>query len=598
MTGHGAAVMADGTRFNVWAPAASSATLAVEPAGRAAITVALDRVDGGYWQADVAAVGHGDRYTYSIDGGPPLPDPASGWQPDGVHGASAVVDPRRFDWTDAEWRGRGLDGIVLYELHVGTFTPEGTLDSAIAELPRLAALGVTTIELMPVNAFPGDRNWGYDGVYPYAVQASYGGPEALAHFVDAAHAHGLAVILDVVYNHVGPEGNHMGEFGPYFSTAYTTTWAPAMNVSEPDSDGVRDFYVGNAARWVRDFHVDGFRLDAVHAVFDTTANPFWEQICRAAREAAAASRRRIVLIGETSDNDPRQLAGPDRHGYGFDAVWCDDVHHNLRVAMTGDREGYYADYDGTPAELADTIRHRWKFRGQFSVARGRRHGRPVDEAAPNRFVAHTQNHDQVGNRPHGERPDHHVTAAQRRFAPSAVLLSPYTPMLFQGEEYGELGPFPFFVDHTDAELLRATNEGRKAEFPDADWSEGYPVPGDPATFESAKLDPSVAAPGTAHAQLLAMYTELLRLRREVAPIADPGAVQQVELVEGSVIVRRTLADVTTALAINESDTPAALDVDGSLVFASDAEAWGGDAATALTDGSLSLAPWSVALVVA
>ena len=350
----GATVTSTGTRFVVWAPTATSVAIdmpAFAPARRE-----LGRSGDGCWAVDVDDAGHGDRYRYSIDGGEPLPDPASAWQPDGVHGPSAVVDPSRFEWHDDEWRGRGLDSTIVYELHVGTFTADGTLDAAIAQLPRLVALGVTTIELMPVNAFRGDRNWGYDGVFPCAVQHSYGGPEALALFVDAAHLHGLAVIVDVVFNHLGPEGNYLSRFGPYSTSEYSTPWGAAINVAGAGSDGVRRYFVESVVRWIRDFHVDGFRFDAVHAIVDPTANPFWEEICRAARRAAAAARRHIVLIAESSDNDPRQLHPADRDGIGFDAVWCDDVHHTLRVAMTGDRHSYYADYDGSPAELADTVR--------------------------------------------------------------------------------------------------------------------------------------------------------------------------------------------------------------------------------------------------
>jgi maltooligosyltrehalose trehalohydrolase len=303
-----------------------------------------------------------------------------------------------------------------------------------------------------------------------------------------------------------------------------------------------------------------------------------------------------VLIGESSDNDPRQLHAIEHDGIAFDAVWCDDVHHTLRVAMTGDRRTYYADYDGTPTELADTVTHRWKFRGQYSIARGRRHGRPVDDVAAHRFVACSQNHDQVGNRPAGDRPDHHISAAQRRFAPAAVLLSPYTPLLFMGEEYGELAPFPFFVDHTDPAVLQATNDGRRAEFEGADWTVEVPEPGARATFESAILDPSVVARDDRAAQLSAMYTELLLLRRDVAALASPRATQQVELIEGSVVITRSLDGLVSRVVINESETTTELPLAGVLEFASDAAQWGGDGETAILPDRLTVAPWTVALV--
>ncbi len=590
----GATVAHGSTRFVVWAPHATAVTLVLSASNRS--LPASTQTEPGYWGVGVDGVGHGERYAWSIDNSDPLPDPASGWQPDGVHAASAVVDPARFSWTDDAWRGRPLDDTVIYELHVGTFTPDGTLDAAVGQLTRLAALGVTTIELMPVNAFAGDRNWGYDGVLPYAVHAAYGGPEALARFVDAAHGLGLAVILDVVYNHLGPEGNYLPRFGPYLTDEYRTPWGPAMNVAGPGSDHVRRYFSENAARWIRDFHVDGFRFDAVHAIVDPTANQFWAEICAASRAAAQSARRQIVLIAESSDNDPRQLHGVEHDGIGFDAVWCDDVHHSLRVAMTRDRRSYYADYEGTPDELADTITHRWRFRGQYSIARGRRHGRPIDDVAPNRFVACTQNHDQVGNRPAGDRPDHHITADQRRLGPAAVLLSPYTPLLFQGEEYGESAPFPFFVDHTDPDVLRATNEGRRAEFSGADWTVEVPEPGARSTFESAILDPSVVDRDRRSAGLLAMYTELVRVRGEHPAITSRRATQRVERVGDAVVVRRALGGSTTALAINASDDATDLSADGHLVFASDAVEWGGDGVTSLDGGRLAVAPWTVALV--
>lgn len=587
----GAHVDATGTTFVLWAPFAADVAVVIGDRRRD-----LEPIGEGYWRLVVDDAGDGDTYRYSIDGGDPLPDPASALQSDGVHGASSIVDPRQFEWNDHEWRGRGLAGTVLYELHVGTFTPAGTFDAAILELPRLRELGVTTIELMPVNAFPGRRNWGYDGVFAYAVQDHYGGPAALARFVDAAHANGLAVILDVVYNHLGPEGNYLPRFGPYFTDEFRTPWGPAINVSGRDSDGVRHFYIENAVRWIRDFHVDGFRFDAVHAIVDTTANQFWSEVCAMARAAAARARRAIVLIGESSDNDPRQLHAIEHDGIGFDAVWCDDVHHNLRVAMTGDRRTYYADYDGTSAELAETITHRWKFRGQYSIARGRRHGRPVDDVAAHRFVACSQNHDQVGNRPAGDRPDHHISAAQRRFAPAAVLLSPYTPLLFMGEEYGERAPFPFFVDHTDPAVLQATNDGRRAEFEGADWTVGVPEPGDLATFEAAIIDPTVVERDERAARLLAMYTELLRVRREVAAIASALATQRVELIEECVVITRTLGEPTSHVVINESDAAVELPLTGTLTFASDDTRWGGDGTTRVLPDQLTIAAWTVAVV--
>jgi maltooligosyltrehalose trehalohydrolase len=594
----GATVVDGGTRFVVWAPHAERSVEVVLDGDRVTLEPlpAADPGEQGYVAATVGGLGHGDRYAISIDGADALPDPASAWQPDGVHAPSAIVDTSRFEWSDDGWRGHGLDHSVVYEMHVGAFTPDGTFDAAVDHLDRLAALGVTTLEVMPVAAFPGSRNWGYDGVLPYAVHDAYGGPEAMARFVDAAHARGLAVILDVVYNHLGPEGNYLARFGPYFTDAWSTPWGAAVNVADHGSDGVRRYFIEHATRWLREFHLDGYRFDAVHAIPDPTARPFWEQVNRACREVAAAERRRIVLIAETADNDPRHLHPAERNGFGFDAVWCDDVHHTLRVAATGERRGYYADYAGTATELADVLAHRWKFRGQYSVARGRRHGRPIDEMAPNRFVACSQNHDQVGNRPAGERPDHHVTAERRRWLAATVLLAPTTPMLFMGEEYGERRPFPFFVDHTDPQLLRATNEGRRAEFVHADWSGEVPRPGAPATFRSAVLDPAVIERDERSAQLQAMYAELLRLRREHPAVADPRAQQRVDHVGEVVRIERRLDDIAVTVAIAVGDAGGELETMGELVFAGDAAAWGGAGATRLDGGRLELAPWTVALV--
>ncbi|MEX2626893.1 MAG: malto-oligosyltrehalose trehalohydrolase, partial [Ilumatobacteraceae bacterium] len=571
----------------------------------------------GWWGVDVPGVGHGWRYRYSLGGGPWLPDPASGWQPDGVHGASAVVDVGRFAWTDHEWRGVPLAASVIYELHVGTFTPEGTFDAAIGQLDRLAALGVTIVEVMPVNAFPGERNWGYDGVFAYAVQHSYGGPEAFARFVDAAHARGLAVLLDVVYNHLGPEGNVLHQYGPYFTDQYVTPWGPAVNVAGPGSDGTRRWILENARRWVRDFHLDGFRLDAVHALVDPTAVPIWEQIGVVAHAEGAIARRTVTVIAESSDNDPRYVRGADRGGHGLDAVWNDDVHHALRVALTGERDGYYADYSGTAAELADIVEHRWLFRDRYSIFRGRRHGRPADDVAPHRFVVAAMTHDQVGNRPAGDRPA--LDPARRRLAAATIALLPSTPMLFMGEEYDDPAPFPFFVDHGDPEILEATRRGRRAEFAQHDWDGddqdgGVPDPADPATMRAAVLDPS-RAEREPHRSMLAMYTELYRLRRNVEPVRSPAARQRVEHHDTAMAVHRALLDrdgvtVTAActLAVNLGDTEVTVPLGAehadravTVAFDSADERWGGPGAASAVTGdpgarAVSVGPLTVALL--
>ena len=551
----GAVPISDGrTRFEVWAPNASAVDLVL-----ADRTVALGPDErAGTWVAVVDGVGHGDRYRFRLDGGDSLADPASGWQPDGVYGPSAVVDHRRFTWTDDHWRGVKLADTVLYELHVGTFTPDGTFDSAIGQLDRLARLGVTTIEVMPVNAFPGRRNWGYDGVFPSAVQESYGGPEALAQFVDAAHDSGLAVVLDVVYNHLGPEGGVHGRYGPYFTDTYQTPWGNGLNVAEAGSDHVRRTFIESATRWITDFHVDGLRLDAIDQIYDPTAKRFLEQLIRSVRSAGRRrSGRTVLTFVESAANNPEHVRPLSRGGLDADAAWDDDVHHSLRVALTGDTRGYYIDYQGV-ADLAEAYVRRWVFTGRYSVYRERHHGKPADDVARNHFVAFSSNHDHVGNTPNGARPpfDHR----QRLVAAAAVVLSPFTPLLFMGEEYGETRPFPYFIDHTDPALIEAVREGRAREFSRSEWSEPIADPTDPATFEAAILDPSVAAVEP-HRSVLAAYTELLALRRLHGVVHDPNAEQRVQRTGEAIVIDRRLGDVRSVLILHLGDGPLDVEVD-------------------------------------
>ncbi len=573
----------DGTRFEVWAPTADRIDVVFD--GGRSVELEHDETSG-TWVAVADGIGHGDRYRIRLDGGEALPDPASRHQPDGVHGPSAVVDPRTFEWSDDGWRGLELDDTVLYELHVGAFTPAGTFDAAIAQLERLVDLGITAIELMPVNAFPGARNWGYDGVFASAVQASYGGPDGLARMVDAAHAHGLAVVLDVVYNHLGPEGNVLDRFGPYFTDAYATPWGAALNFAEADSDHVRRYFIESAVGFVRDFHIDGFRLDAVHAIVDPTARPFVHELTEAVHSAGTRAGRNVLVTIESSANDPRLVVPVDEHGWGADAVWDDDLHHALRVALTGERHEYYADYDGV-RDLAVALEHRWVYRGQHSAFRRRRHGAPADDIDHRRFIAFTQNHDHVGNTPRGERLLHSAGPAEPRLrlAAAAVILTPFTPLLFMGEEYGERAPFPFFVDHGDPDLVDAVRRGRRDEFSGLDWSGGIADPGDPATFESAVLDPSLAGQPP-HAELLSWYHELIRTRRAHAVLTASDAVQSVRTVaDRTIVVERTLGDSRSVLVLHFGEdaapNPTGLDA-GTIVLDS-------------AGGTSELAPWSARL---
>ncbi len=606
----GATVLADGrTRFVVWAPDADTVALRLDPTPRLRdvsgdpghqklrtneVLALVD--DDGYWSITVDGVGHGDRYRYVVDGNE-LADPASRWQPDGVHGPSAVVDESVFRWHDDGWRGVELADTVLYELHVGTFTAEGTFDAAIRHLPRLRDVGVTTIELMPVAAFPGTRNWGYDGVFPFAVQHSYGGPDGLARFVDSAHRFGLGVVLDVVYNHMGPEGNVLAPYGPYFTDAYRTPWGDAMNVAGAGSDHVRRFFVENAVGWIRDFHLDGLRLDAVHAIIDPTPSPFVQELTADVHAAAGVAGRTALVTIESSANDPRIVRSTGDRGWGCDAVWNDDYHHALRVALTGDRHEYYANYAGA-ADIAKAWERRWVYSGQYSPGFDRRHGAPADDVDHRRFIVFDTNHDHVGNTPAGARllADAAPDDPRHRLAAAAILLSPFTPMLFMGEEYGETAPFPYFIDHGDPDLVEAVRAGRQREFSGADWSGGVADPADPATFERAVLNVTLTE-HEPHRSRLALYTELLRIRREHPVLTDPAAQQHVSIVGDTMFVVRSLPGATASLVFNFSSDPVAHpapDPAGAIVFDSEDARWRGAGADLGADPA-TITPWSARL---
>jgi malto-oligosyltrehalose trehalohydrolase len=509
------------TVFRVWAPAATR--VEVEAAGRVHPLLPGDRP--GWWQADVDARS-GTDYAFRLDGGEPLPDPRSPWQPHGPAGTSRAYDHAAFAWTDARWRGAPLHGSVLYELHAGTFTPEGTLDAAISRLGYLAGLGVTAVELMPLAAFSGQHGWGYDGIGLWAVHEPYGGPDALKRFVDACHGHGLTVLLDVVYNHVGP-GNRLAAFGPYFTTAYLTPWGPAMNLDQPGSDEVRSFVIGNALMWLRDYHIDGLRLDAVHALEDHRAVHLLEELAVAVDALAASTGRSMVLVAETDRNDPRLITARESGGYGLTAQWNDDFHHAVHCAVTGERQGYYGDF-GTLAAVAKTLTRAYFHDGSWSSFRGRAHGRPVDvlRVPAYRFVGFLQDHDQIGNRAMGDRiaailSGHPLRDGFLRVAAGLVLTAPFTPMLFMGEEWGADTPWQYFTDHTDPDLARAVSTGRKSEFAAHGWgAEQIPDPQDKETFLRSKLDWS--QPGREpYRSLLDWYRSLLVLRKARPELTDP-----------------------------------------------------------------------------
>jgi maltooligosyltrehalose trehalohydrolase len=500
--------------FLVWAPRAERVELNLE--GAAPLRFRLERRDHGYHYGEAPAV-PGDLYTLTLDGGPPRPDPASRFQPQGVHGPSAVVDSH-FPWSDGAWKGLPLDRYVFYELHVGTFSPEGTFDAVIPRLAGLADLGVTALELMPVAQFPGSRNWGYDGVAPFAVQNSYGGHQGLKRLVDACHRAGMVAVLDVVYNHLGPEGNYLEEFGPYFTDRYRTPWGDAVNFDDRGSDGVRRFFLENARRWITEFHFDALRIDAVHAIRDHSASPFLAELAEALRAEALSLERPVHVVAESDWNDARLVRRRREGGLAMDAQWSDDFHHSLHALLTGERNGYYRDY-GTVGDLATAYEQGFVYQGQRSAYRGRRHGNTTKGVPGKRFVVSAQNHDQVGNRGKGERLSALVDFESLKVAAAAVLLSPYLPLLFMGEEYGETAPFFYFVSHQDPQLVEAVRRGRGQEFAGFGWQGEPPDPQEESTFTASKLNLELAASGR-HRALFEFCRELLRLRREVLAIAS------------------------------------------------------------------------------
>lgn len=508
----GACVVDDGVRFSVWAPRAGRVELHL-----GGTVVPMEPADGGVHVVTSRDARVGDSYAFSLDGGPPRPDPVSRSQPAGVHGPSRIVDPRGFPWSDARWTGRAIAEYVLYELHVGTFTAEGTFDAIIPHLAGLRDLGVTAIELMPVAQFPGARNWGYDGVDLYAVQASYGGSEGLRRLVDAAHAADLAVVLDVVYNHVGPEGNYLAEFGPYFTDRYRTPWGAAINYDDAGSDEVRRFILDNVRHWIAEYHVDGLRLDAIQGIFDTSPTHILAEIGRAARAMARAMGRTAVVIGESDLNDPRVVRCEERGGYALDGQWADDLHHVVHATITGEASGYYADYTDV-ASLPRAFQSPYLYEGQHSAHRGRRHGAAAGDTPRDRFVVASQNHDQVGNRARGDRLTTLVSPERRALATALVLLSPYVPLLFMGEEYGETNPFQYFVSHSDPALLDAVRVGRQREFASFGWDAGAIAdPASPETFARSRLDRAHCDPATE-----SLHRELLAFRQR-EPAMRPGA---------------------------------------------------------------------------
>jgi maltooligosyltrehalose trehalohydrolase len=552
------------TEFRVWAPKPALVRLDVDGALHA-----MTRSDDGWWHATLETAPDA-RYGYLLDDDPTvLPDPRSPRQPDGVHARSQLWDITDAPWTDTEWTGRSVDGAVIYELHVGTFTGAGTFDSAIEMLDYLVNLGIDFVELMPVNSFSGSHGWGYDGVLWYSVHEPYGGPDALVRFVDACHARGLGVLIDAVFNHLGPSGNYLPRFGPYLSSA-SNPWGESINIADADSDEVRRYMIGCALRWMRDFHADGLRLDAVHALVDTTAVDILEELATETDWLSKQLGRPLSLIAESDLNDPRLITPRADGGYGMAAQWDDDIHHAIHTAVSGERQGYYADF-GSLATLAQTLRHGFFHAGTYSLFRRRRHGRPLDTRTvpATRLLAYTCTHDQVGNRALGDRPSQNLTGGQLAIKAALVLGSPYTAMLFMGEEWGASTPFQFFSSHPEPELARATVEGRKAEFAEHGWdADDIPDPQDPQTFQRSKLNWDEVDDGE-HAPLHRLYRDLIALRHSETDLADPWLEHLVidyDEDQRWIVMRRSRLVIACNLGTETTTVP----VTGELVLAWDA----------------------------
>jgi maltooligosyltrehalose trehalohydrolase len=539
----------------------------------------------GWWAADDASAGHGSEYAFRVDGGEPIPDPRSRWQPRGVDGPSRVYDQERYEWSDAGWRGLALPGSVLYELHVGTFTPEGTLDGAAARLDHLVELGIDGVELLPCNGFAGERGWGYDGVDLYTVHEPYGGPDGLKRFVDACHQRAIGVVMDVVYNHLGPDGNYLSRFGPYFTNSHATPWGTAVNLDDAYSDEVRRFLIDNALMWLRDYHCDGLRLDAIHALRDDRALHFLEELSLEVEALATRERRPLFLIAESDMNDPKVIRPRASAGYGIDAQWCDDVHHALWATLSGERQGYYVDFGPLPA-LAKALNQGFVHDGDWSSFRERSHGRPPDGVVAWQFITYMQNHDQIGNRATGDRAAATLSDGLLSAGAALLLLSPFTPMLFMGEEWGARTPWQFFSNH-DAKLGRAVSKGRQREFAAHGWAEDdIPDPQDRSTFLASKLDWAEAATARGCA-LLDWNRRLLALRRSEPALTDlrlgKARFAYEQDARWFVVVRGDIA-----VAVNLAPEPQALPVLGEVLLAS--------AAVGAIEGGHRLAGESVAVV--
>ncbi|MBC7927313.1 MAG: malto-oligosyltrehalose trehalohydrolase [Bryobacteraceae bacterium] len=573
---------------SIWAPLASEAQLYTS--GR--LVPMRPRKNGWYDAAE--PLHHGDRYGFVLDGRQPLPDPRSDFQPQGVHQLSEAVDHDGFEWNDEGWQSRPLSSAIIYELHVGTFSPEGTFEGAIAKLPYLANLGVTHLQLMPVAEFSGDWGWGYDGVSLFAPHHCYGGPLGLKKLINAAHLHRLAVLLDVVYNHLGPSGNYLSQYGPYFTTRHKTPWGDAVNLDGPSCFEVRRFFIDNARHWLETYHFDGLRLDAVHALIDSGATHFLEELSLEIERLGIHLGRHLVLIAESDLNDPRIVRSREAGGYGIDAQWSDDFHHAVHTILTGENKSYYSDF-GSIADLAKTYNEVFVYNGNASPSRRRPHGRPVQNLPSYKFISFIQNHDQTGNRAHGERFSQLTDIPRAKLAAALVLTAPFIPMLFQGEEWAASSPFLYFTNHEEPDLARAVSEGRSSEFIAFGWSANdVPDPQEPETFTRSRLRWEEALLSH-HKEVLDWYKRLVGLRRRWPDLTEPSLnSNEVHFSEEDRWL--TVSRGSLILAANLSDKPKRIPLTtnlSTLLLTSDNAADSGS--TEIREGHLHLGPWIFAV---
>ncbi|MFB2838088.1 malto-oligosyltrehalose trehalohydrolase [Floridanema evergladense] len=550
----------DRCQFTVWAPLLKEVAVKIVSPNEQLLP--MQQLEYGFWQVTAEDIEPGSRYVYQLEGTKEFPDPASYFQPEGVHKASEVFDHSTFNWTDRDWKGIRLEDYIIYELHIGTFTPEGTFEAVIPRLTRLKELGINAIEIMPVSQFPGDRNWGYDGVYPYAVQDSYGGPDGFKKLINACHLEGIAVILDVVYNHLGPEGNYLPNFGPYFTKKYLGDWGDAPNLDFAYCDGVREYFLENALYWLDIFHVDALRLDAVQGIYDFSAKHFLEELAERVHALSQQKGRKFYLTAESDFNDVRIIRPKEVGGYGLDAQWCDDFHHSLHTLITGEQQKYYKDF-GKCKDLEKSLREGFVYSGQYSPDRKRRHGNSSAEEPAYKFIVCAQNHDQTGNRILGERMTKLTSFEGLKLTAGTLILSPFIPLLFMGEEYGEEAPFFYFISHSDPDLIEAVRKSKKDEFLQAGHEKDFQDPQDQGTFNKCVLNWEQQYQDK-HKVLWDFYQELIFLRRinEALKVLDKKRLEVSSREEEKLLFMRRYSDENQVFYVmNFSDRTLTFDIE-------------------------------------